>query len=248
MKPFKPQRRDIQYGPAPKHLVEAVRKELRRLVEQPDLDAHLGMIGRLANQADDMLMCIKSPEAVMRDEHGVEVPGIVSTANNVETYGAAILRQLIPALSGYQKAQQESPESLVHAITTARRAGMTDVAAELEKKLCGKALDGKRPISSPFATVDDYLPPLPVATLPKADNEPKTKKNGKDSDTWFIDPMNSSGRASDDNDGRTALTPVLTHSALTARWPVDSHDRRVIVVSNGPKKKSKKNGRAEVTT
>lgn len=169
----KPPKKSITYGPAPKHLVEAVRKELRRLIDLPDLDANLGQIGRFANQADDMLMCVKSPEAVMRDEHGVTVPGVLQSPlqGNAETYGAAILRQIIPAIQGYQKTQNESPVMLVHAIANARQAGMTDVAAELEKKLTGKALDGDRPVDSIKSLTEDYcLPALPSA--------PK-KKNGK---------------------------------------------------------------------
>lgn len=175
---FKPQKRDIKYSPAPKHLIEAVRKELRRLVELPDLDANLGMIGRFANQADDMLMCVKSPEAVMRDEHQVTVPGVVGTASNVETYGASILKQILPALASYQKAQQESPEALTYAIATARRAGMTDLAAELEKKLCGKSLDGDRPIlgaATTMPSIESYL----LADASKAGK----KTNGKAKET-----------------------------------------------------------------
>ena len=143
-------KKNIVYGPAPKHLVKAVRDELRRLIELPDLDANLGTIARFAHQADDMLMCVKAPEAVMRDEHNVMVPGILQGAPNAETYGATILRQLLPAIQNFNK--QESPSMLVDAIANARRLGMTDVAAELEKKLTGgKALDGERPIDDPIA-------------------------------------------------------------------------------------------------
>lgn len=35
---------------------------------------------------------------------------------------------------------------------------------------------------------------------------------------WFIDPANASGLASDKNDGKTTLTPLLTQAELTRRW------------------------------
>ncbi len=169
----------VQMKPAaPNHLVEAIRKELIVLVKMPDLAAHLGTIARMARQADDLLVVVKAPEAVMRDEHAIlgataiTVPAVA--ANGAETYGASILRQLIPALQSYQKAQHETPEALVHAITLARRNGMTDVAAELEKKLTGKPLDGERPVKSDVFTLD-----LPALTSAPHDGPKPEEKNGK---------------------------------------------------------------------
>jgi len=162
---------DMQSTPGPsKHLVEAVRKEITRLIALPNLEQNLGMISRFARQADDMLIVVKSPEAVLHGEHSTVQAVAVAQPANVETYGSQLLRQLVPVLQNYQKVQQETPENLVHAIVTARRNGMTDVAAELEKKLTGKALDGERPLKSPF---DEYISPLPP--LPKPDES----TNGK---------------------------------------------------------------------
>lgn len=36
--------------------------------------------------------------------------------------------------------------------------------------------------------------------------------------TWFVDPQNSSGLASDANDGTTNVTPLLTYAELVNRW------------------------------
>lgn len=36
--------------------------------------------------------------------------------------------------------------------------------------------------------------------------------------SWFVDPANTSGLANDANNGRTALTPLLTYESMTARW------------------------------
>lgn len=158
MKKF--QKRDIKYGPAPTHLVEAIRKELLKLVKAKDLENKLGELGRAANQADDFLMCLKAPEAVMRSEHEITVPGVATGATNVETYGATIIREVMAA---YQKNSSssvsvlETPEGLVRAIAIAREQGMPDVAAELEMKLTGKKLDGKRPVKKTMKTAADYL-------------------------------------------------------------------------------------------
>lgn len=187
------EKRTIEYGPAPKHLVESIRKILRGLVEKKDLDQYLGEIGRFAIQADDLLMHVKNPEAVMKTEHGLTVPGTAVMPMNAETYGASILRQLIPLLQQYQQSQHETPESLAFALVTARRAGMTDVAAELEKKLVGKALDGKRPVHTPGGvhpamtlpppTVEDYLAAVgkkksTEGAAPPVASKKGSKKNG----------------------------------------------------------------------
>lgn len=163
---FKPKRRDIQYGAAPKHLVESVRKQLRALVEQKNLDEHLGTIARFANQADDMLMCVKAPEAVLKSEHQVTVPDVPTSPGDAETYGASLLRQLVPAIQNYHKAAHETPEALVQAIILARRSGMPDVAGELEQKLLGRKLDGPRPVSKDPFGIENYLPPVTPVESP----------------------------------------------------------------------------------
>lgn len=157
---------------APSHLVESIRTELIALVKMPDLAAHLGTIARMARQADDLLIVVKSPEAVMRDEHAIlGATATVVPTNSAETYGASILRQLIPALQEFRKGQNETPEAMVHAITLARRNGMTDVAAELEKKLTGKALDGERPVKKDAFSLDTYLPPA-LGPAPESGPQP----------------------------------------------------------------------------
>ena len=67
-------------------------------------------------------------------------------------------------MTGFQKAQAESPDRLVEAIATARREGMPDVAAELETTLPGKRLDGERPVLGGALPPDEsFLPALPAA-------------------------------------------------------------------------------------
>jgi hypothetical protein len=164
-RPRRPKKKSIEYGPAPKHMVSAVRKELRRLVELPDLDANLGMIHRFAMQADDMLMTLKSPVAVMRQEHEITVPGTQDTPGNIETIGMNFIRQIMAGLAAQQSTVLQSPELLTNAIAAARRDGMTDLAAELEKKLLGSPVDGDRPVIGKMPTVESYLdtpPALPA--------------------------------------------------------------------------------------
>lgn len=171
-----PQKRDIDYGPAPKHLVEAIRKQLITLVNLPDLEDHLGTIGRFANQAEDVLMVIKPATAVMRAEHEITVPGAPEGANTLEAYGANVLRELISGVSNIQKSAMESPESLTMAIATARRHGMHDVAAALEKKLVGHTLDGARPVDGSIAS---YLAPLSPIETPEALSAGKKRRTKK---------------------------------------------------------------------
>jgi len=177
----KPKVKSIEYGPAPKFLVEAVRKQLRLMIEMPDLDANLGNIGRFAMQSDDMLTVVKAPKAVMRDEHAVTLPGTPDMPPNVETYGANFLRTLVSEFTAHQSAALQSPEMLVSAIAAARRDGMPDVAAELEKKLLGKGLDAARPVGGTLpALMAQYglkMPPSETPELP-APADPHVHQNG----------------------------------------------------------------------
>lgn len=193
-----------------KELVSALRKELHSLVEDDALGHNLERISVISKRAADLVMALRSPEETWKKHRGHHlIPsfgGGVSpdfaeefgssgysigssgstttmpspTAMGVETYGSSVIKQILPALKEYQQAMKETPQALVDAIATARRMGMIDVAAELEKKLCGKSLDGDRPISSGLATIDDYLPPKPKAVLGEWSAPVETNgKNGK---------------------------------------------------------------------
>lgn len=187
----KPKVKSIEYGPAPKFLVDAVRKQLRLMIEAPDLDANLGNISRFAMQSDDMLTSVKAPKAIMRDEHAITLPGTPDMPPNIETYGANFLRTLVAQLTAHQDAALHSPEMLVSAIAAARRDGMPDVAAELERKLLGKGLDGARPVDGtvtalmakygiemPAPEAPERGKQRPGKDLPPAAIEPHTHQNG----------------------------------------------------------------------
>jgi hypothetical protein len=209
----------IPYGPKSKGLIQAIRKELRRLIDEPDLD--LGRIGHMALQADDLLSFTSTPEDVMRGKQAPTIPvawdpnlggGVMSSA---ETYGATVIRELVPALKSMLQGQKETPDALVYAIATARREGMTDLAAELEQKLVGKRLDGKRPIEG-RSTVEDYLPVTSAS----------------------VEGIREEGRAAK----RKGKKPVLTLTAGPA--PGWHRNANGDIVRDKPKKKSSLNGSA----
>ena len=209
----------VPYGPKSKGLTDAIRKELRRLIDEPDLD--LGRIGHMALQADDLLVFTSTPEDVMRGKQTIP-NGIAwdpnlsgaSPMSSAETYGATVIRELVPALKSMLQGQKETPDALVYAIATARREGMTDLAAELEHKLVGKRLDGKRPVEG-RATVEDYLP-LTRASVEGIREEGRVaKRKGKNP------------------------TPALTTGQPLPGWHRKSNGD---IVRDKPKKKSSLNG------
>ena len=55
---------------------------------------------------------------------------------------------------------------------------------------------------------------------------------------WFVDPSNATGRASNDNDGLTATTPLLTFAEIVRRWgtgsPVLRQDTTIFQLSDQP--------------
>jgi len=189
----------VPYGPKSKGLTDAIRKELRRLIDAPDLD--LGRIGHMALQADDLLAFTSTPEDVMRGKQAMENglnPNIGTTMSGAETYGATVIRELIPALKGMMQGQKETPESLTYAIATARRHGMMDVAAELELKLVGKKLDGQRPVEGKMPSMVDYLPvtSASVETIREEGRSAKRKKKRKSAAQSIIGPMKKLERPS----------------------------------------------------
>lgn len=92
------------------------------------------------------------------DGDGYQTVGVAQAA---ETFGSNVMRQLMDALPKLIGDQRMTPEKLVSAIADARRFGMTDVAAGLEKKLLGSALDGSRPVSDPVVVpASRAFPPI----------------------------------------------------------------------------------------
>ena len=145
----------------PAALVEGVRAELKRLIEEPDLDKNLLSIEQIVHRTRELFVAFKAPaarprrnakmylsspgydsddgEAMMSDPYG-------NLAPNPETFGAKTLREIMALVPSLLQAQRETPQALVNAIADARRAGLADVSAELEQRLLNKKLDGARPV------------------------------------------------------------------------------------------------------
>jgi len=143
----------------PTDLVESIRAELLKLV-QGDLDKNLVAIGKLSSRARDLFMVLKNPEAAVKGrrissyedgEDSYSSSGTVmsnpgSLNGSAETFGAKAIREIIGVLPSLLSMQNETPSSLVIAASIARDRGMTDLSAEIERKLVGRVLEGDRPI------------------------------------------------------------------------------------------------------
>lgn len=145
----------------PTELVESIRAELLKLVQAPDIDKNLVAIGKLSQRARDLFMVLKNPEAAIKsrrvselnsysDSDSVESvfnSNVVGMSNgSTETFGAKAIREIIGALPSLMNAQNETPSALVIAASIARDRGMTDLSAEIERKLVGHTLEGDRPV------------------------------------------------------------------------------------------------------
>ncbi len=145
-------------------LLEALRTELRRLVDG-DLDANLVPIEQVAARGRELLMTLKAPETrVIRGRHPgspfVNSGGNYSIASSVgawsdgglvqqypvtptspEQFGATAVRQMVSlvpdAIDKIVRGITQSPERLVLAITAARERGQDALADKLEARLLG---------------------------------------------------------------------------------------------------------------
>jgi hypothetical protein len=142
--------------PLPKELVDALRAEFRRLIEDEKFMENLTTLERLASHARDLAMTLGVPDAVVRGPRGgaqVAMGGFYDTAQgtqgnstfsmnpsgNPEQFGARAIRELVglapDIASRIGKALRQTPASVVDAITKAKAEGLTELAAKLEAKL-----------------------------------------------------------------------------------------------------------------
>lgn len=150
----------------PSPLAEALREELRRVLED-DGQPFTALVARrvydVAIASKDLLVAAAgkttaSTVASILDNQGplenLTAPGaITAPAIAAETFGARMLRELLAILPSLRpklplaNEEPEDPKALVQAIAQARQLGMSDVAEELEHKLFGHALEGARPVN-----------------------------------------------------------------------------------------------------
>ncbi len=143
-------------------LAEALRAEIQRVLDEGPFTIQIAArIERLAETAKGVLAAAGSvAEAVDRVRDGQTADAnSIAYSSAPETFGARLIQEIVAALP-HILARPQSPESLVHALVMARIHGMTDVAAELEKKLVGYALDGERPVLAAEPEVAPVQPQL----------------------------------------------------------------------------------------
>lgn len=144
-------------------LSEALRNEIRTALEadgQPFDVVVARRVYDLAIAARDMCVAatsgVKEAIATIKDVGGplesLDAPDTPeSQVQASESFGARLLRELlavVPTFTQQRPNPAVDPEALmlVHALAAARRSGMHDVAAELEKKLFGCTLVGPKPV------------------------------------------------------------------------------------------------------
>jgi hypothetical protein len=147
-------------------LSETLRQEIRQILDEGEFTiATAARLERVAHAAKEALAAFGGlPEALaqIKDNQTVEGEPVTFTDNPAESFGARMLKEIVASIAAITapKPPRESPEELVHALVMARAHGMTDVAAELEKKLCGKSLDGVRPVTAMYLDEPEAEPPI----------------------------------------------------------------------------------------
>jgi hypothetical protein len=158
-------------------LSETLRTEIRQILDEGEFTiATASRLERVAHAAKEALAAFGGvPEAIakVKDDQTVDGEPVTFTDNPAETFGARMLKEIVASIAAITAApKKESAEGLVQALITARENGMTDVAAELEKKLCGKPLDGERPVLGRVqARIGKYLDGEMPGEMPAAEVE-----------------------------------------------------------------------------
>jgi hypothetical protein len=168
-------------------VLEALRHELRALLSQPVLDAAvLHKIGKVAAAGGQLLMARDPRQKIhLPRENGVAPiytggddqddsagemianPNVTGQSAGPETYGAKLLREIMANIGPLTAAMRDTPGALVMALADARRNGLDDVAAILEKRLgVEPPKNGKKPKRpvGPVPVLGDF--PLLRATPP----------------------------------------------------------------------------------
>jgi len=150
-------------------VAEAIRVEIRHVLDEGPFTIQVASrVERIAMAARSILGAVGNvPEAIARiKDDQADDANPIANSSAAETFGARLIQEIVavlPAVLG--RKQEQSPEALTQALVVARSYGMTDVAAELEKKLVGRVLDGERPI---VATVDAVMAEAEAALVAAA--------------------------------------------------------------------------------
>jgi hypothetical protein len=147
----------LEIKPMPKELVDAIRAEFRKLIEDPDFIGKLTTIERLASSTRDLALTLGDPSSdALRGRAGGFVNGIATSGTTLygsdsysvpamsnpyaapEQFGARAIRELVglaPTIAAAAANWKQTPTSLVEAIGKAREQGLKELAEKLETKL-----------------------------------------------------------------------------------------------------------------
>ncbi len=135
-------------------LMDALSKELREMIEEDLTVANLNQISRFADIAQDLIL-VRSPIAnVLKKKkrfgavgigpinyssiHDIESDdeSLTGEAQPNETFGAKLIREIIPAFSELKAKKQKGIfEELIDGISIAQEKGLDDIAKGLQAKL-----------------------------------------------------------------------------------------------------------------
>ncbi len=125
-------------------LVEAIRKELRALLDAEKFDLHaLTQISQFAERSHQLLASL-DPRLNAVDPCSSVNPGYPSYTDPMEEdstsnegYGANMVRQIVSVAKSFQR--KDSLVAIVKALAVARENGLDDVAAELQAKIADRS-------------------------------------------------------------------------------------------------------------
>lgn len=149
-------------------LSEALRNEIRTALDAGGGPFDINVARRvydLAIAARDMCVAatgsVKEAIDQVKDTAGPMESGDTSDTpasqlQASESFGARLMRELMATLTLIQQPRaSDDPKQLVHALAEARRAGMHDVADQIEVKLFGRSLSGPRPVIAKNVDVEE---------------------------------------------------------------------------------------------
>jgi len=122
------------------HVIDGLRNALIKIIDEPMTVATLNRIERVAESG---AMVLRALGGVAEAISGIKTEQLsdgepITAAPPAETFGARMIQELMAMVPQLMGKKNEDPRKLVDALIAARRAGMTDVAAELEVRLVGK--------------------------------------------------------------------------------------------------------------
>jgi hypothetical protein len=121
----------------------AIRDEMRKLLNEPLTPATITALEQFCESARSALLAYDPSHGLGRRRRRAIFGGVYSAgepledeAQEGETFGARMMRELVTSLSALQQKQESTPDpvSFVIAIKHAKESGLDDMAKKLEQK------------------------------------------------------------------------------------------------------------------